>query len=106
MTPDYEQGYRDGMEHLSHQVAHLNDQVLRVTNILSRAVFINPSETPPRPMMHIWLVIDSDMLTSGYFLDGRYIADSGMEVFPMFWCMIPKAIAGEDDGPRRLVKRC
>lgn len=106
MTPEYEQGYRDGMEHISNQVSYLNEQVLKVTAILTKAVFVNPANTPPKPGMHIWLVLDKEMITTGYYLGGKYIADSGLVVDPEFWCMIPKIIAGEDDGPRRkLVKR-
>lgn len=106
MTPEYEQGYRDGMENLSAQVGYLNDQVSKVTAILHKAVFANKADTPPKPGMHIWLIMDADMITSGYYLGGKYIADSGIFVEPKFWCMIPKVVAGEDDGPRRkLVKR-
>lgn len=106
MTPEYEQGYRDGMEHISNQVSYLNEQVQRVTEILTKAVFVNPVTTPPKPGMHVWLVMDKEMISTGYFLGGQYLADSGYVVDPLFWCMIPKVIAGEDDGPRRkLVKR-
>lgn len=106
MTPEYEQGYRDGMEHISSQVAYLNDQMVKVTAILHKAVFTNPSANPPKPGMHVWLILDKDMITTGYYLAGKYIADSGYVVDPTFWCMIPKIVSGEDEGPRRkLVKR-
>lgn len=106
MTPEYEQGYRDGMDHLSQQVDYLNNQVVKVTEILHKAVFVNPASNPPKPGMHIWLVMDKEILSTGYYLGGKYIADSGYIVDPLFWCMIPRVIAGEDDGPRRkLVKR-
>jgi len=106
MTPEYEQGYRDGMEHLSNQVAYLNDQIQKVTGILGKAVFVNPASNPPKPGMHIWLVLDKEMITTGYYISGKYIADSGYEVIPEYWCMIPRIIAGRDDGPRKqIVKR-
>lgn len=106
MTTEYEQGYRDGMEHISSQVTYLNEQVLKVTGILSKAVFVNPGTTPPKPGMRLWLVLDAEMITTGYYVGGKYISDSGYEVNPIFWCMIPKVITGEDGGPRRkLVKR-
>lgn len=106
MTSEYEQGYRDGMEHISKQVDYLNEQVHKVTGILSKAVFVNPGNTPPKANMHVWLVIDKEMISTGYYMGGQYVADSGHVVNPMFWCMIPKVIAGDDDGPRRkLVKR-
>lgn len=101
MTPEYEQGYKDGMENLASQVSYLNSQIQKVTGILTRAVFVNPGSTPPRPNMRVWLVLDPEMITTGYYLGGKYVADSGYEVVPQFWCMIPRALSGEEPGPRR-----
>lgn len=106
MTPEYEQGYRDGMAHISQQISYLNDQITRVTSILAKAVFVNPGNTPPKPGLHVWLVMDKEMVSTGYYIGGKYVADSGYIVEPLFWCMIPSIISGEDTGPRRrLVKR-
>ena len=106
MTPEYEQGYRDGMEHISSQVMHLNEQIQKITGVLHKAVFVNPASRYPKPGMHIWMILDKEMITTGYYLGGKYIADSGLEVVPEYWCMVPRVIAGEDDSPRRkLVKR-
>lgn len=103
-TP-YEQGYRDGMAHVTSQVEYLNDQVTRVAHILTKAVFTQPSDTPPKPNMHIWLILDKDRITTGYYLAGKYIADSGIEVKPTHWCMIPAIVSGDPSGPlRRIVK--
>jgi len=102
MTP-YEQGYCDGMAHISSQVEYVNEQVARITQILTKAVFTQKAGTPPRPNMHIWLILDADRITTGYFLGGKYIADSGLEVFPTHWCMIPSIVTGENPGPRKRI---
>jgi hypothetical protein len=101
----YEQGYCDGMEHMSSQVQYINDQVARIAQILTKAVFTQPSATPPKPNTHIWLILDNDRITTGYYLGGKYIADSGIEVKPIYWCMIPSIVSGKNDGPlKRIIK--
>lgn len=103
MTPEYEQGYRDGMNHLSQQMEHLNSQVVRMAELLSKAAFVRKADEHPKPNMHIWLILDEDMVTSGYFTGKEYLADSGVFVNPKFWCMIPKIVTGENLGPRRRI---
>lgn len=106
MNTEYERGYREGAEHISKQVDYLNSQVLRVTELLSKAVFVRAAKDHPKPNMHIWLVLEEDMITTGYFTGGSYVADSGYVVTPRFWCMIPSVITGEPNGiRRRIVKR-
>ena len=77
MTP-YEEGYRDGMEHLSKQADHINEQVAKVAQILTKAVFVHScSVSNPKPNTRLWLILGDDIITTGYFIGGQYLADGG-----------------------------
>jgi hypothetical protein len=103
---DYEQGYKDGMSHISQQVSYINQKFTRITQILTKAVFTNEASVVPKTNMHIWLVLDKDMITSGYYIGGNYISDSGHIMYPTHWCMIPSEISGRDETePRRRIAR-
>ncbi len=104
MTEEYERGLRDGQQMIANQVSYLNDQVARVAQILTRAVFLHSIKTPPKPNTHVWLILGPDILTTGYYTgNGNYLADGGNYVAPTHWCMIPSAVSGDPPVNRRLV---
>lgn len=104
MTEDYERGYREGSEQLRQQMEYLNDQMTRVSQILTKAVFLQPAKAAPKPGLRIWLILDADTITTGYYLNGKYLSDGGAYVEPTHWCMIPNAITGGTGTRRRIVK--
>lgn len=107
MNEDYEAGYRDGMNHVSQQVEHVNAQMVKMAELLNKALFVQPISSKPKPGMNIWLIMDGGIVTTGYFVNNEYIADSGMVVSPEFWCFIPPIVNGvqiDVENARRLRK--
>lgn len=92
------------MRHLSRQVEYLEDQLRRVSSILNKALFIQESESPPRPGVNLWLILDGGIVTTGYYLNREYVADSGAVVHPTHWCMIPPTVKREVDDARKVLK--
>lgn len=90
---DYEEGYKDGMAHITSQVKYLNDHVSRIADILTRAIFVSPANKPPKPNINLWLILPGEIITTGYYMKGEYIADSGAIVEPTHWCMPPTVVA-------------
>lgn len=102
----YENGYRDGMQHMATQMHHMNEQMGRMSDLLHRALFVQEAGSYPRPGVNLWLILDGGIVTTGYFMDGRYVADSGAVVSPTHWCMIPPAVSGSvNRGRRRILPR-
>ena len=105
LSEDYLRGYKDGMDHISAQVDHINDQMNRLNQILTKAVFAVDAKNKPRPGLRLWLVLDPDSITTGYYLSGKFISDAGCFVEPTHWCLIPPSITGEvRKSRRRIVK--
>ena len=90
----YQEGYADGMAHMAKQVQFIERQLLGLTKLLSKAVIFQPANLKPRPATDLWLVLDSGVITTGFFLNNQYIADSGLVVTPAYWGMVPTAIKG------------
>lgn len=94
MSPEYENGYRDGMEHVSKQVEFVNERMVRLAELLNKAFFVQPVSSKPRPGINLWLILDNGIVTPGYYINGEYVADSGAIVSPEFWCIVPPIVNG------------
>lgn len=92
----YQDGYMDGMKHLEQQVGpeleRMTEQLQGLVTLLHKAVFVQPVSNKPKPMVNLWLIFEDGRIATGFYINQVFIADSGAEVSPKFWCLIPPVL--------------
>lgn len=93
----YQEGYIDGMRNMATQVGYVEEQMGRLTALLMKAVMIRPASSKPKPGLDLWLILAPGIVTTGFYLNKEFIADSGMVVSPTHWCVVPPILKGNQD---------